>query len=131
MRKISVVCASYHLEEIEVMLSFAKQECATNNIEIADIVWVAGSYELPLAISREIQKKGIHGAVCLGVIEKGETDHGKAIGLSIFSKILDMQIEHNKPIGLGIIGPGAKPEHVAPRLEHHARNAVQALLSFF
>ncbi len=131
MRKISVVCASYHLEEIETMLTFAKQECATNNIEIADIVWVAGSFELPLALSREIQKKGIHGAVCLGVIEKGETGHGNAIGASVFSKLLDLQIEHNKPIGLGIIGPGATPEQVEPRLEHHARNAVQALLSFF
>lgn len=131
MRKISIVCASYHLEEIESMLSIAREECATNNIDIADIVWVAGSFELPLALSREIQKEGIHGAVCLGIIERGETEHGKAIGMSIFSKILDLQVEHNKPIGLGIIGPGAQPEQVQPRIEAHARNAVQALLSFF
>ena len=42
-------------------------------------------------------------------------------------KIIELQIKHNKPIGLGIIGPGAEPEHIEPRLEPHARSAVGAV----
>ena len=37
---------------------------------------------------------------------------------------------HNKPIGLGIIGPGALPEHVGPRIGPHATAAVDALRPF-
>jgi len=40
-----------------------------------------------------------------------------------------LQLETGKPIGLGIIGPGAEPEHIPPRLEPHARNAVAAVAS--
>jgi hypothetical protein len=38
-----------------------------------------------------------------------------------------LQMETGKPIGLGIIGPGAEPEHIGPRLEPHARAAIQAV----
>ena len=40
-----------------------------------------------------------------------------------------MKSLHEKPIGLGIIGPGAEPEHIEPRLEAHARAAVAAVAS--
>ena len=38
--------------------------------------------------------------------------------------VIDLQLKFNKPIGLGIIGPGAEPQHIPPRLEPHARAAV-------
>jgi hypothetical protein len=41
--------------------------------------------------------------------------------------VIDLQLTHNKPIGLGIIGPGAEPHHIGPRLEPHARAAVNAV----
>ena len=63
----------------------------------------------------------------LGIIEQGETDHGLVMGQSVTKAVIELQITHNKPIGLGIIGPGAEPEHIEPRLEPHARAAVGAV----
>jgi 6,7-dimethyl-8-ribityllumazine synthase len=83
--------------------------------------------EAPLALDRLLQYEGIQGAVVLGIIERGETDHGLVMGQSITRAIIELQIKHNKPIGLGIIGPGAEPEHIGPRLEPHARAAVGAV----
>jgi len=51
------------------------------------------------------------------------------MGQSVTRAIIDLQIKHDKPIGLGIIGPGAEPEHIEPRLEPHARAAVGAVVS--
>ena len=62
--------------------------------------------------------------------EKGETDHGLAMGQAVVKTILELQLVHNKPIGLGIIGPGAQPEHIKPRLGPHATAAVDALMPF-
>ena len=88
-----------------------------------------GAMEVPLALSRLIQRDEIHGAACLGIIEKGSTQHGLAMGQAVLRSIIDLQLKTNKPIGLGIIGPGAEPEHIAPRMEPHARAAISAISS--
>jgi 6,7-dimethyl-8-ribityllumazine synthase len=86
--------------------------------------------EIPLALDRVLSDEEVAGAFCLGIIEKGETDHGLAMGQAVVKTILELQLVHDKPIGLGIIGPGAKPEHIGPRLGPHATAAVDALMPF-
>ena len=121
MTNIAIVCGSYHKEEIETMLNFARDQSSKESLEITEVVWVPGAMEVPLALSRLIQRDDIHGAACLGFIEKGSTQHGLAMGQAVLRSIIDLQLKTNKPIGLGIIGPGAEPEHIAPRMEPHAR----------
>lgn len=126
---LGVVCGSFHKEHVERMLEFAKDEASSNNWDVIEVTWVPGSMEAPLALERMLDRGDIQGAVVLGIIEKGETDHGLVMGQSVTKAIIELQIKHNKPIGLGIIGPGAEPEHVGPRLEPHARSAVGAVVA--
>ena len=51
------------------------------------------------------------------------------MGQAVIKSIIELQLVHEKPVGLGIIGPGAEPEHIEPRLEPHARSAVSAISS--
>lgn len=125
--RLGIVCGSFHRDEVERMLEYARDEAALKNWEIADVTWVPGSMEAPLALDRMLHSEEIDGAVVLGIIERGETDHGLVMGQSVTKAVIDLQITHNKPIGLGIIGPGAEPEHIEPRLEPHARAAVGAV----
>ena len=124
---LGIVCGSFHREQVERMLKFAIDEASSKNWEVSEVVWVPGSMEAPLAIDRMLQSTEVHGAVVLGIIERGETDHGLVMGQSVTKSVIELQIKHNKPIGLGIIGPGAEPEHIEPRLEPHARSAVGAV----
>ena len=125
-KNIGIVCGSFHREEVERMLAWASEEAEKNDLEITHIVWVPGSMEVPLALDRMLSV--CDAAACLGIIEKGETQHGLAMGQAVIKTILELQLKHNKPIGLGIIGPGAKRHHIEPRLEPHARAAVLALI---
>tara|TARA_B100000959_G_C14912331_1_gene595683 strand:+ start:700 stop:1104 length:405 start_codon:yes stop_codon:yes gene_type:complete len=125
--KMGIVCGAFHRDKVEEMLKFAKDEASAKNWEVMEVAWVPGSMEVPLAMDRMLAKGQIDGAVALGIIEKGETDHGLVMGQSVTKAIIDLQIKHDKPIGLGIIGPGAKPQHIDPRLEPHARAAVGAV----
>ena len=125
--RLGIVCGSFHRDEVERMLEYARDEAASKNWEVADVARVPGSMEAPLALDRMLQRGEIDGAVVLGIIERGETDHGLVMGQSVTKAIIDLQITHDKPIGLGIIGPGAEPEHIEPRLEPHARAAVGAV----
>ena len=125
--KLGIVCGSFHRDEVERMLEYARDEAASKNWDVVEVAWVPRSMEAPLALDRMLQNEDVHGAVVLGIIERGQTDHGLVMGQSVTKAIIELQISHNKPIGLGIIGPGAEPEHIEPRLEPHARAAVGAV----
>jgi len=125
--KIGIVCGSFHRAEVERMLEWANDESSKFELTISDVVWVPGAMEVPLALDRLLCRDDIGGAACLGIIEKGQTKHGLAMGQAVIKSIIDLQLTWNKPVGLGIIGPGAKPEHIEPRLEPHARAAIAAI----
>ena len=125
--RLGIVCGSFHRDEVERMLEYARDEADSKNWDVSEVAWVPGSMEAPLALDRMLQKEDIDGAVVLGIIERGETDHGLVMGQSVTKAVIDLQITHKKPGGLGIIGPGAEPEHIGPRLEPHARAAVGAV----
>jgi 6,7-dimethyl-8-ribityllumazine synthase len=126
---LGIVCGSFHREQVERMLEFAKQEAQSKKLVVSEIIWVPGSMEAPLALDRMLKNDNVDGAIVLGIIEKGETDHGMVLGQSVTKAVIELQITHNKPIGLGIIGPGAEPQHIGPRLEPHARAAVGAVVA--
>jgi 6,7-dimethyl-8-ribityllumazine synthase len=114
--------------EVEQMLDFATDEATKLGMTIGPVVWVPGAMEVPLAIDRLLSNEEVDGAACLGIIEKGQTQHGLAMGQAVIKTLLELQLKYNKPVGLGIIGPGAEPRHIAPRIEPHARAAIGALV---
>jgi len=126
---IAIVCGSFHKNEVERMLDWSSNEASKHNLTISEIIWVPGAMEVPLALDRLLSRDDISGAACLGIIEKGQTQHGLAMGQAVIKSIIDLQLTWDKPVGLGIIGPGAEPEHIEPRLEPHARAAIAAISS--
>ena len=124
-KRVGVVCGSFHRDEVERMLSWVHEEASDLKLSIGEVAWVPGSMEVPLALDRLL--KTHDAAICLGIIEKGETQHGLAMGQAVIKTILELQLKYDKAIGLGIIGPGAEPHHIEPRLEPHARAAMRAV----
>lgn len=123
---VAVVCGSFHREEVTRMLNYVNEEAGLLGLTIGEVVWVPGSMEVPLALSRLLPRHDA--AVCLGIIERGETQHGLAMGQAVIKTVIELQLQHDKPIGLGIIGPGAEHHHIEPRLEPHARAAIRAVV---
>ena len=126
-KSIAIVAGSYHKESDEKMIEKAKAVASDNNLLIEEVNWVPGSMEVPLQIKRLFLRESIDGAVVLGIIENGETKHGLVMGQAVTDSLLNLQLASMKPIGFGIIVPGAKPEHIEERLLPYAENAVLAL----
>ncbi len=124
---IGLVCGSFHKVQVEEMIQHAQDEAQKNELEIIEIIWVPGSMEAPLATARLLEQDDIVGVACLGIIEKGETSHGLAMGQAVIKSLIDLQLGYDKPVGLGIIGPGAEEHHIPSRLEPHARSAISAI----
>jgi 6,7-dimethyl-8-ribityllumazine synthase len=124
---IGIVCGEFHRQQVEQMLEFATETAQQNDLQIIEVVWVPGCMEAPLAATRMLERDDIVGVACLGIIEKGETQHGLAMGQAVIKSLIEAQLAFDKPVGLGIIGPGVEPHQIAPRIEPHARAAVQAI----
>ena len=124
---IAIVAGNFHKELVEQMIEEAKITASENDMILEEICWVPGSMEVPLQLKRLLLRESIDGAIVLGIIEKGETGHGLVMGHAVAKGIIDLQLASMKPIGYGIIGPGAKMEQIKDRLKPYARKAILAV----
>jgi 6,7-dimethyl-8-ribityllumazine synthase len=69
--------------------------------ESIDIVWVPGSFELPVA---QLAASGKYDAViCLGALIRGDTAHFDLIAAETTKGIAQVALNHNIPIAFGVI----------------------------
>lgn len=125
---IAIVASSFHTIEMERMLTSALATLERMGLRSHSIVKVPGAYEKPLAVKRLLLANDVDGVVVLGIIERGETAHGRIMGQTVSDALIHLQLEFMKPIGIGIIGPEAIPSQFASRLEKHAVAAVEAVI---
>ena len=125
--KIGIVAGQFHEAEIAEMLDEARQTAASLGLEIVAEVMVPGSMEKPLALKRLLLRHDIDGAVVLGIIEKGETQHGLVMAEAVIAAIIGLELETMKPVGVGILGPGIQPSQIPTRVRPYAAAAVRAV----
>jgi len=123
---IAVVLGSFHKKESDEMLDEIEIFAKENDINIAEVVWVPGSMEKPLALKKLLEKSNIDGAVALGIIERGETKHGLVMANSVISAIISLQLDLMKPIGVGILGPEIDPDQIPERVRPYAKASISA-----
>ena len=124
---VVIIAAEFHKDIIEKMIGAAEKEIKSQGKEVL-VKRVAGCYEMPLLADKVIQKNSAEAVVVLGFIEKGETQHGQVMGYVVHKALVDLQLKHGKPIGLGIIGPGATKEQASLRAKAYATGAAKAAL---
>jgi len=126
-KRIALVMGSFHKEQIMRMLEEARITALNNDLEIIEEIWVPGSVEKPIATKYLLQRDDIDGVALLGVIEKGGTKHGFAMGQSLMSVVMQLQMEFMKPVCLGVLGPDIEDDQIEPRLLPYASASVKAL----
>ena len=98
MKKILIVQADYYKDVSLSLLKSAKN--SLNNYSIK-IIKVPGVFEIPVTISKNINK---HDAfIALGCVIKGETPHFDFISRTSIDAIMKLSVDSKKPIGNGII----------------------------
>lgn len=131
MKRIAFIMGQFHRELVGRMRTEATDVAHDLSLSITKEIWVPGAFEVPLALKRTLSLPDVDGAVLLGIIERGETKHGLVMAQAVFPAVIDLQLETNKPVGIGIIGPEVKPNQIESRLLPHARAAVEAVSHMF
>ena len=100
MKKILIINSNYYEKISNNLVLNAKKKLLKAKFKIS-ILDVPGSFEIPVAIKRNIKK--FDGFIALGCVIKGQTPHFDLICSSLFNSILSLSINYNKPIGNGVI----------------------------
>ena len=100
MKKILIVNANYYQNISDNLIVGAKNTLIKNGVKLK-IINVPGIFEIPIIIKKNINK--FDGFLALGCVIKGETPHFELICKSTFDAIMKLMIDHQKPIGNGII----------------------------
>ena len=125
--KIGAVVSEFNYDITMVMLERAKEHAKFLGAEITETVQVPGVFDMGLAIKNLLNKKNIDGVVALGAVIEGETEHDDIVIQHAARKIADLAIEYNKPVGLGITGPGMTRLQAEKRIER-AKGAIEAVV---
>jgi 6,7-dimethyl-8-ribityllumazine synthase len=125
--KIGAVVSEFHYDITMMMLERAREHAQFLGAEIIQVVKVPGVFDMGLAIKKLLERKEIDGVVALGAVIEGETEHDEIVISHATRKMADLSIEFNKPVGLGITGPGMTRLQAEKRIER-AKDAVEAVI---
>ena len=126
--RVAIVAGQFHREIAAAMVEAAMGAIVESGADLVETWWVAGSYEAPLAVQRLLRAPDVDAVVVLGFIERGETLHGEVMGHVVHRALVELALQHEKPVGIGIIGPGATVEQAHVRKVEYAKAAVRAAL---
>jgi len=124
--KLGICSTEFNWDIVGPMLEFAKRHAEFLEAEIAVEILVPGVYELPLAAKRLVEREDIDAVVALGAVIEGETQHDEIVMQHAARKLIDLAIQYDKPVALGISGPGMSRMQALERVNEYARRAVEA-----
>jgi len=125
--RIGAVVSEFNFDITMAMLERAKEHAQFLGAEITQTVKVPGVFDMGLAIKKLLEKKNVDAVVALGAVIEGETEHDEVVIQHATRKIADLSVEFNKPVGLGISGPGMTRLQAEERIER-AKSAVEAVV---
>ena len=73
----------------------------------------------------ELRRKDVDAVVIIGTVIKGDTGHDEVVANAAARAAVDLALQFDKPVALGMTGPGMTREQAFDRIDN-ARNAVEA-----
>lgn len=124
---IAIVVSEFNQEITSKMLDVALQKAKSLNLNIKYTCKVPGVFDMPLVIDTLLQKKEVDAVVTLGAVIKGQTKHDELITNVTAKALTELSIKYQKPVTLGITGPGMTDRQAQARIRPVAERAVDAV----
>ncbi|MDK2875694.1 MAG: 6,7-dimethyl-8-ribityllumazine synthase [Archaeoglobaceae archaeon] len=123
--KLGFVVSEFNRDITYMMEILAKEHAEFLGAEVAEIIRVPGTFDIPIAVKKMLEKGDVDAVVAIGCVIEGETEHDEIVAQHAARKIVDLSIEYGKPVTLGISGPGMGRIAAAERVDY-AKRAVEA-----
>jgi 6,7-dimethyl-8-ribityllumazine synthase len=123
--KIGFVVSEFNRDITYMMEVEGREHAAFLGAEVTECVYVPGAYDMPLAIKRMLKRGKVDAVVTIGCVIEGATQHDEIVVQHAARKIIDLSLEFDKPVTLGISGPGMTRLEANERIDY-ARRAVES-----
>lgn len=125
MTSLGLVVARFNASVTERMEDAARTAADERGADVVETIRVPGSYDAPLAADRLARRRDIEAVAVVGAIVTGDTDHDRVIGDAAARGLTDVSLDRDKPVSLGISGPGMSAAEARERIDKGA-DAVDA-----
>lgn len=103
--KIGIAVSEWNSDVTENLLKGAREaltECGVS-LDNIYILYVPGSFELPLAARLLFENKSVEAVICLGAVIKGETPHFDFVSAACANGITETSLKYGKPVVFGVL----------------------------
>ena len=125
---IAVVVSEFNEKITSRMYEVAIKKAKDLKLNVKYTCKVPGVFDMPLIVDKLLQKTDIDGVVTLGAVIKGQTKHDEVIANSTVRNIVELSLKYQKPVSLGISGPGMKERQAYARIRSVSEHAVNSVL---
>jgi len=122
------VASEFNQQVTSRMLSVAQEKAKLLKLNVKYTCKVPGVYDIPILVDTLLQKKDVDGVATLGAIIKGQTKHDEIIAQTTATKLTELSLKYQKPVSLGISGPGMEERQAFARIRPVAERAIEALI---
>jgi 6,7-dimethyl-8-ribityllumazine synthase len=103
--QFAIVAARFNLNVVELLVDGAKEGFRNQGVseESLDLIWVPGSFEIPLVAERLAASTKYAAVVCLGAVLRGDTDHYEYIAGEAARGVMEANLTTGVPVIFGIL----------------------------
>ncbi len=123
--KLGFVVSEFNRDITYMMEVEAREHASFLGAEVTDCMYVPGAYDMPLAIKKMLKRGAVDAVVTIGCVIEGATQHDEIVVQHAARKIIDLSLEFEKPVTLGISGPGMTRIEATERIDY-AKRAVES-----
>ena len=127
--RLAIVVSEFNSEITFKMLERARNHADEVGAKVSYVLYVPGTFDMPLAVERLLKKKNVDAVVTLGAVIKGETRHDDVVAENAARLIADLSLKFGKPVALGVLGPGMTVEQARERADLMPVRAVNAAVN--
>lgn len=124
--KLGLVVSEFNREVTREMEERAVEKAEELGAEV-ERVTVPGAYDTPLAVKRLCEREDIDAVATAGAVVTGDTGHDRVVAETAADALTHLSLEHDKPVTLGIAGPGMSAAEARERLDYGARAVESAV----
>jgi 6,7-dimethyl-8-ribityllumazine synthase len=100
--RVAIISSSWHLDICNDLVAGAERALAAASIKDVEVIYVPGSFEIPLA-SQIAFEKGFDAVVAVGLVLEGETPHFDYVCQGVTQGVMDVSLKFSAPIGFGVL----------------------------
>ncbi|WP_421909375.1 6,7-dimethyl-8-ribityllumazine synthase [Methanolacinia petrolearia] len=125
--KLGFVVAEFNRDLTYMMEIEGEEHAKFLGAEVTERIYVPGAYDMPLAIKKMLKENKVDAVVTIGCVIEGATQHDEIVVQHAARKIIDLSLEFDKPVTLGISGPRMTRLEATERIDY-AKRAVESAI---